>query len=79
MELDLKLDSSNCTSEYLETQEVVEAIKGHLTIAMPKNPHGNIRVLFNCDPLITATPSETCLQLDSKPRNCPLKNTNNNL
>ncbi|EFX86101.1 hypothetical protein DAPPUDRAFT_97874 [Daphnia pulex] len=65
MELDLKLDSSNCTSEYLETQEVVEAIKGHLTIAMPKNPHGNIRVLFNCDPLITATPSETCLQLNS--------------
>ena len=67
MELDLKLDSSNC-SEYLETQQIVEAIKGHLSIAMPKNPHGNIRVLFICDPLIAATPCETCLQLNSKPR-----------
>ncbi|KAI9561719.1 hypothetical protein GHT06_012679 [Daphnia sinensis] len=33
---------------------------------MPKNQNVNIRVFFTCDPLIVATPSETCLQLDDK-------------
>ena len=75
MELDLKLESVTC-SEYLETQQIVQAIKGQFTIAMSKNPQGNIRVLFNCDALVIATPSETCLQLNSKTSNCPLKNIN---
>jgi hypothetical protein len=73
MELDLKLEAT-ISSEYLELQQIVDAIKGHFTIAMPKNPQGYIRVLFNCDPLIIATPSETCLQLDGNPEKLPIKN-----
>lgn len=64
IELNLNLDAQTC-SEYLETQRLAEAIKGNLTITMPKNQNANIRVFFTCDPLIVATPSETCLQLDS--------------
>lgn len=65
--LDLKLES-DITSEYFQTENrPVDAIRGRLYVAMQHASDVEINVFINCaDSLMTATPRDSILQLDSE-------------